>query len=198
MTEPEARSVYSIAEYLRFEETAEERHEFHDGVITPMQPNPYRHSIINANLLGCLVGELRRIPFAIVGGTMRVRTGTGAHYVYPDATVIREPPEFDTDDPRKTTLVNPRLIVETMAPWTEQYDRGRKFDLYRETPSLREYILISDKTPKIVSFHLDHAGVWCPVAEANGLDDVVPLVTLGLRLPLREVYRGVELRTDAV
>ena len=49
---------HTIAEYLGFEESAVDRHEFHDGEITMMQPSSYWHSVINANLLGYLVGAL--------------------------------------------------------------------------------------------------------------------------------------------
>jgi Uma2 family endonuclease len=42
-----------------------------------------------------------------------------------------------------TRCSNPHLTAEVLLPSTEAYNRGRKFEHYRNIESLREYLLIS-------------------------------------------------------
>ena len=60
---------------------------------------------------------------------LRVRIGTLSKYVYPDASVICGPPEFDPADPNRTTVLNPRVIIEALSKSAESYDRSGKFML---------------------------------------------------------------------
>jgi Uma2 family endonuclease len=39
-------------------------------------------------------------------------------------------------------LVNPQVVIEVLSPSAAGYDRGRKFERYREIASLRDYILV--------------------------------------------------------
>jgi Uma2 family endonuclease len=49
---------WSIAEYLAFEETASERHEFIDGVLYAMVGGTDRHNLICGNLFAALHNHL--------------------------------------------------------------------------------------------------------------------------------------------
>ena len=40
-------------------------------------------------------------------------------------------------------LLNPVVIIEVLSPSTELYDRRKKFRMYKEIPSLKEYVLVS-------------------------------------------------------
>jgi Uma2 family endonuclease len=57
-------------------------------------------------------------------------------------------------------LLNPTLIVEVLSESTEEYDRGEKFAHYMKIPSLREYVLVSQKTRKIEVFRRPDRGHW--------------------------------------
>ena len=46
-------------------------------------------------------------------------------------------------------MTNPTLIVETLSDSTEAYDRGEKFGLYIDIPSLREYVLVTQLRPRV-------------------------------------------------
>ncbi len=37
----------------------------------------------------------------------------------------------------------PSILIKVLSKSTQDYDRGSKFKLYRDIPSLKEYILIS-------------------------------------------------------
>src|SRR4051812_41215803 len=143
MTMPVVKRRYTIEEYLHFEESAVDRHEFHDGEILAMSGGTYEHSIINANVIAAVGSRLRGGPCRVAESNLRVRIGMLSKYVYPDMSIICGPPEFDPSDPKRTTVLNPRVIVEVLSESTENYDRSGKFILYRMVESHEEYVLVS-------------------------------------------------------
>src|SRR4051812_38328840 len=160
MSMPAVKRRYSIAEYLEFEEKAEIRHEFHDGEILAMSGGTYRHSRINTNSMIALGNLLKGNPCHPLDSNMRVRIPSLMSYVYPDISVVCEEPQFDADDPKMTTIINPRVVIEVLSESTEAYDRGTKFDLYRQLPSLEEYVLISQQTPLVETYQRQPKGAW--------------------------------------
>ena len=72
---------------------------------------------------------------------MRVKVSATGLRTYPDVTVVCSRPELE--DAHGDTLLNPEVIVEVLSESTERRDRGKKFEQYRQLPSLREYVLVS-------------------------------------------------------
>src|ERR1700733_8214968 len=120
---PAEKRGHTIAQYLQLEEKALERHEFHDGEILAMSGGTYRHSRINAQLMFALGSRLQGKSCHPLDSNMRVRIPGQQKYVYPDISVVCGAPEFDADDPKQTTIVNPRLIVEILSDSMDSYDR---------------------------------------------------------------------------
>jgi Uma2 family endonuclease len=58
-----------------------------------------------------------------------------------------------------TATLNPTVVVEILSPSTESYDRGDKFERYRQLASLQEYVLVSYREPLIEVFRRDD-GAW--------------------------------------
>ncbi|MBV8780002.1 MAG: Uma2 family endonuclease [Phycisphaerae bacterium] len=191
MTMSAEKHRYTIAEYLKMEETATDRHEYHDGEILAMSGGTYRHSRINTNLLVALGNRLRGNPCEPLDSNMRVRIASRASYIYPDISIVCGGPTFDVDDPKKTTITNPRVVIEVLSDSTERYDRGRKFDLYREVTSLEEYVLVSQHEPAIATFHRQADGAWLFMTW-SGLTPSVALRSMSLTIPLAEIYSRVE------
>jgi Uma2 family endonuclease len=115
-------------------------------------------------------------------------------YTYPDASVICGPLEFD--DEQRDTVVNPTLLVEVLSGSTEAYDRGKKFGHYRQIPTLREYLLVSQEEPKIERFLRNDDGTWT-LTEAVGLDATLSLPTRGIEISLREIFDKVDFTAPA-
>jgi Uma2 family endonuclease len=100
-------------------------------------------------------------------------------YVYPDASVICGAPAFDPSDPKRTTVLNPRVIIEVLSDSTENYDRSGKFMLYRMVESHEEYVLISTQRPLVETFSRQTDGAWQIGPYFEGLDAVAELKSLG-------------------
>ena len=112
------------------------------------------------------------------------------HYAYPGVTVVCAEPQFSDEDP--PALLNPTLIVEVLSPTTEAWDRGGKFEQYRQRDSLQEYVLIAQDRPHVERFTRQPDGQWL-LTERNGLEASLPLSSIGCELSLSEVYRKVPL-----
>lgn len=108
-------------------------------------------------------------------------------YTYADALVVCAP-RFE--DERRTTLLNPKVVVEVLSASSEAYDRGEKFGHYRAIPSVAEYVLVSRARPRIEVYVRDGDAWVMRVSEAGGIA-VIPSVAV--QLAVDAVYRGVDL-----
>lgn len=111
-------------------------------------------------------------------------------YVYPDASIVCGPPVFDPEDKDQMSILNPTVVFEVLSETTEQYDRGRKFNDYRQIESLKAYVLISQSEPAVEVFARQADGSWS-FAAARGTEAVAPLPSVGIELPLQELYDDV-------
>ena len=179
------------AEYLAFERASEFRHELHRGEIVEMAGASAAHNLIRGNLFIELRGSLLGQGVRVYAVDLRVKAGESASYMYPDIVVACPPIEFL--DEKRDTLLNPQVVIEVLSPSTEGYDRGRKFDRYRECPSLQQYVLVSQDARRAVSYIRQSDGVaWLMRPLDNG-SDTLDFPSLGISVPLADIYRNVEL-----
>ena len=197
MTLPlEQQRRYTVEEYLRLESESLERHEYWDGFIVPlsrliaMAGGTYEHSVIGANFSAALISRLKGGPCRVMGPDMRVKVGRSRLYFYPDTSVVCAEPQFDPQSETRTTLLNPRVIVEVLSPSTEAYDRGKKLVKYLQIETLEQYVLISQSEPRVDTYYRHTDGSWT-FSIASGIDDAVTLRSLGVEVPLREIYSGI-------
>jgi Uma2 family endonuclease len=189
------------AEYLEFEEASEEKHEFYDGFVRPlsriigMAGGSEPHSLSASNLLVALAMGLRGKPCRVYGSDLQVKPRNDTRYSYPDVSVVCEDPEYDPNVSGRRAINNPILIVEVLSPSTEGYDRGIKFERYRKIESLQEYVIVDSRRPLVQSIYRDGKGGWS-IAFANGLDETVVFRSVGVEVPMREIYRNVELLSE--
>lgn len=182
-------SFVTPEEYLRLDRAADYKSEYHGGDIYAMSGGTPRHSLIAVNLAAFLRNALKGRPCTPYNSDLRVAISPEGLYAYPDISVFCQPMEFvfGTDD----TATNPAVIFEVLSPSTEAYDRGKKFEHYRQMPSLQEYLLVSQEAPTVERFARAGDGRWI-LTDAHGLKAAMHLESLGVSLPLAEVYEGVE------
>ena len=145
-------------EYLRQEREELQKHQWIDGEVFAMAGGTPEHArlslAIGAELRAALVGR----PCNVYSSDLRVRSSATNMATYPDITVVCGPLEHDLEDGDAVT--NPTLIVEVLSPTTERYDRGDKALHYRRIPSVREYVLVAQDTPRIEVFRRRDDGSW--------------------------------------
>lgn len=188
MASPETLRRLTEGEYLEIERAADFKSEFFEGEMFAMSGGTLQHSLIATNLAGEFRNRLRGghcIPF---NSDLRVKVAATGLLTYPDLSVICGPPEFipGTDD----TVLNPTVLVEVLSDSTEAYDRGKKFEHYRQLKTLREYLLVSQKEPRIEQFIRQADSRWL-LNEAAGLDAMLELPSLRVTVSLAEVFAQV-------
>ena len=176
-------------EYLAIERDSEQKHEFYRGEMFAMSGASIAHNTISVNLTASLHAQLKDGDCQVFVNDMRVQVQSTGLYTYPGAIVTCEQPQFEDD--QFDTLLNPQVIIEVLSDSTEKYDRGKKFEHYRQIESLREYILIAQDHPQIERFSRQKDLHWL-LDEASGLDAVLHLPTVDCTLKLTDVYAKVQ------
>ncbi|HEU4407629.1 MAG TPA: Uma2 family endonuclease [Polyangiaceae bacterium] len=174
----------SHAEYLEQEERSETRHEFLRGEVYAMSGGTPAHSALAAVLIAELSAALRGKPCRVFTSDLRVHIpGTGLT-TYPDLSVVCGGLETHPEDPNAVT--NPLVLVEVLSDSSEAYDRGPKAAHYRKLASLREYLLVSQREPRLELFRRNERGIW-ELYEA-GAGEAIELASLGVKLSVDTVY----------
>jgi Uma2 family endonuclease len=184
---------YTLEEYAALEEHSEDRYEYWDGQIVPLEDmagGSYEHSLVTANFAGELREKLKGGPCRVLSPDLRVKVRSASGYAHPDVTVICGEPEFVELNGKPFAVKNPRVIIEVLSPSTERNDRGPKFRRYLELESLEEYILVSQDRPGVESYFRRPDGGWL-FMPVDGLEKQTKLLSLGVEIPLAEIFRDV-------
>ncbi len=173
----------TVEEYLAFEETSEETHEYRDGSVVAMTGHARGHGDIALNIAFALRAHLGPGPSRVYQHGFKLRVEAANHFVCPDIMVVCD--EGAHTDKFATSA---KLVVEVLSPSTRDYDRGKKFKIYRQLESLEEYVLIDSERRVVESFHV-RDGIWSigPWLEGEG---ELHLPSVDLTLSLDEVYEG--------
>jgi len=182
-------SGISEAEYLRLERQAETRSEYFEGEMSAMAGGTRAHSRIAVNLAGELNNQLKATDCVAYNTDLRVKVEATGLVTYPDVSVACGEQRFL--DEEQDTLLNPTVLIEVLSDSTEAYDRGKKFEHYRQIPTCREYLLVSQHEPRIEQFIRQPNGEWA-LKEAAGLSAEIKLASLGIVLRLAEVFAKVQ------
>lgn len=131
--------IWQAEEFLAFERTGEQKHELIFGELYPMSGASFNHNIITSNLHFLLMKLLTENYF-VFQSDQRVANLLDNSFCYPDIVVIANEPQFL--DKEFDTITNPVLIAEVLSVGTQNYDKEKKFDIYKELDSLQEYLIL--------------------------------------------------------
>ena len=84
-------------------------------------------------------------------------------------------------------VINPLLIVEVLSPSTEDYDRGKKFEMYRTIESFREYLIVHQDRRHVEHYSKQDDGSWV-LREYSGAKVTVTIPRLNVQISLGELY----------
>src|SRR5262245_40640585 len=133
MTPPELALIHTIEKYLALERTSDERHEYLDGRLYPIEGDNARCGEISTNLGWILGLQLRNTICHLRIAKTKVRSGPAPKtpqsrkglFSYPDLLVVRGEMQFH--DEHRDVLLNPTVIIEVLSESTQQCYRGEKF-----------------------------------------------------------------------
>ena len=179
----------TLSEYVAQELRTGIKHEYYRGETFAMVGGTPRHALIATNFLRESSLALKNTPCVAYNGDLRIKVDDSGLYTYPDASITCGPLQLDEDVPN--TVINPTVLVEVLSDSTERYDRGRKSDHYRHILSLQELVLISQDRPLVECFTRHASGGWL-LTDVRELEESLSLKSVGITIPLAELYRDVE------
>jgi Uma2 family endonuclease len=186
----------SHAEYERLEALLPGKYEYYDGLMYPRFYPPGSHYLMaggteaHAQLIVRLLTSLdahlgTRGPCRVYSSDMKLLAD--ARDYYPDAFVVCNDPM----QPRRTRLDDAVLVCEVRSESTADYDKGEKFDAYKQLPSLLEYLILDNRRPRATLFQKGADGVWRYLTIVEGA--AARLESVDMILPLSQIYDGLTL-----
>jgi Uma2 family endonuclease len=185
MTEAASRP-WTVEEFFAWQERQPERYELVDGFPVRMMAGAKNvHDDIVVNVLAELRNQLR-------GGGCRPFTSDGSVETKPGQ--IRRP-DIGVDcgrrDPNAMKATSPRVVVEVLSPTTRDFDTIGKLEEYKLVASLERIVVIEPNAPEVIVWARSEDRSWRK-AVRQGLDQEIDMPEIGVTLPLKEIYDGVE------
>jgi Uma2 family endonuclease len=148
----------TATEYLAWEREQPERHHYLRGEVFAMAGGSPRHNALSTRIGGKLDAAFGGGPCHALSSDQRIAVREGEHYVYPDISVVCGRLEFAAGT--RDTITNPSVVIEVLSKATEAYDRGAKWDDYRQLHSLTDYLLVSQGVARIEHFRRAEGDEW--------------------------------------
>ena len=185
------RKKLTAAEYLAWERDQPTKHEFFHGEVYAMAGASARHNALCANIVTALNATAGRRGCFVLTSDQRTGLDGGERYVYPDISMVCGTPQIEHGD----VITNPTVLVEVLSRSTEQNDRGSKWQSYQQLPSLTDYVLVPQWSPRLEHFCRDERGGW--TYRSAGVGERITLMD-GTELAVDEIFaRVMELPGDA-
>ncbi len=186
-----ALDTYSLETYIEMDKDPNVKYEFYDGFILAMAGGSPTHSKLAGNWITALNNAFRTggKNCDSFGSDLKIAINKINRRLYPDVSVVCGPFVFDAKEPNAIT--NPVLVVEVLSESTESLDRGDKFIAYRQLPSLREYILVSQTEALVEVFSRVEDNTW-KIQTLTNLEEEFDVPALGIRLKMADIYYRVE------
>lgn len=181
---------YTIEEYLQMEDTSAEKHEYYQGEIFAMSGAKVQHNMISLNIALALGNKLKGKTCKPFNSDQRIYVEKNSLFTYPDISIVCGDPETRNND--ELNLVNPTVIIEVLSSSTKNYDRGEKFKLYRDIPTLKEYTLVDSESISVEAFYINDTGHW-ELTEYKNIEDTLFIKAIQSSFELSEIYEGTKL-----
>ena len=188
MSAAPALQYISIEDYLEEEEQALEKHEYYQGEIFAMAGASHKHNRLVRDCLVSVSNYLEDKTCEILPSDIRVHIEANTLTTYPDLSIYCNPIDYYKN--RTDTVTNPTVIIEVLSPSNKDYDRGTKFLLYRDLPSLKEYILISS-TEMLVEKYTRQTGNEWKLKDYKKPEDEFMIQAIQFTMNVGTLYRNI-------
>ena len=133
---------------LSNEDDSSARYEFLDGYIRDMGYATDAHETLVTNFVALLHYLLRKTNCKVYTSNRLLYVEAYNRYFYPDAQIIEGEPINRLYMKNMQALINPALLVEVISALSDEYDHLEKWNCYQSIPSLKQYVIVSQKEKK--------------------------------------------------
>jgi len=185
MPEVKTSQILTPEAYLAGEKDNKIKHEYINGEVFAMVGAKDSHVTVSLNLASLLRNHVRAGSCRVYMADMKVSVASANAYFYPDVFVTCEPKDRENEYYK----CHPILIAEVLSDSTSAFDRGHKFAMYRQLPSLQEYIIIDPNTLSIDCFRRDSTNHW--VLYPFGKNENIEFSSIIFTTPIATLYEDV-------
>ncbi|MCB0635445.1 MAG: Uma2 family endonuclease [Lewinella sp.] len=176
----------SFQNFLQWEAESELRHEYWNGTIQAMAGGSKAHNRIVSNIRRVLEDHFLPKGYQVFAENVKLEVIPDRYYTYPDIMVLCGE-EADEMIGRE-----PIILVEVLSASTEVVDRGKKLKHYQKLPSLRYYLIVSQREPTIEVYHRPGPlHIW-QYQIMEGLEQVLPFPEDQFEIRLANIYAYVD------
>lgn len=182
--------LMTVDDFLCWEgDGTDTRYELVDGVLRAMAPTTVAHSFICANLAKLIGNHLDAAGKRCrVGNAVGIKPLMRADWNFriPDLGVTCE-----ADRKGDRVVSEPILLIEVLSPSNAQ-DTYENMRAYATLPSVAELLVVHSTRIEVELLRKGAGNVW-PANPSILKDGALTLASIGLTLPLAEVYAGTHL-----
>lgn len=183
------KQYITLEEYMEMENASDEKHEYYKGEVFAMAGAKLPHNIVAGNLYYQLRHKLKGSPCQPYNSDTRLHIPNNTLVTYPDITVICGEPDTLNDD--NMTVLNPSVLIEVLSPSTAEYNKGKKFMMYRDIPTLKDYIMADPAKRTVECWFINPSGFWQQQVYTLA-DDTFLINSLQLELAIADVFEGLK------
>ncbi|MNI33941.1 hypothetical protein D3C87_511650 [compost metagenome] len=132
--------------------------------------------------------NLNSKPCRPYGSDMRMNVPENTLFTYPDISIYCN--GLMHSDVDEETFILPTVIIEILSPSIKNYDRGKKFNLYKDIPSLKEYIMIDSESVSVEVYYINEEKNWT-LNKHQDISETLTFVSMGFDVALSDIYNYV-------
>lgn len=185
MAHPAQQHRLTREEFIAWESTQNEKHDFWRGEVFSMVGARRIHVVIALNIAARLKDHLRGSGCQAFISDMQLEVEAADAVFYPDVFVSCDPADLKAE----RVLHHPKVIIEVLSETTAAYDRGDRFAAYRPLPSLQEFVLIDPDTRRIDLFRRTPENDWLLATRDAERGLILP--SLDFEMPHAAVFEDV-------
>ena len=181
--------LFTLDEYIEFEEKSEIRHEFHEGILYPIDGTSDAHNEVIQNTVALMRPVFRKRGCKIYDESVKLQLIKNKKYVYPDIMLI-----CDERDKKSTFIKRfPSLIVEVLSKSTASYDKSTKFEYYQGLPTIQYYLLVESRWQSIELYSRTEKNNLWTYQRFSEPSEIIELPKLDFSLTFEAIYEGLDL-----
>lgn len=184
-----SEKLFTVEEYIKFDEENDVRHEFHYGRLLPIAGTSIKHNRIKQNVVYALRSVFLERGCFVLDENLKLEIIENGRYNYPDIMLTCNAQDIDSE----FIIKHPSLIVEVLSKSTAQHDKTDKFEDFQKIASIQYYLLIESRWQSVILYSKnDNPNSWNYKIYKN-LEDVVEFPKLNFQLSLQTIYQYINL-----
>ena len=180
------KTKIDIEDYLEGEKLSEIRHEYIYGEVFAMAGTSDKHNRISMNIGFKLDNHLENSRCEAFIESVKLKADAQTFY-YPDVMVA-----CDEIPESAYYREKPILLVEVLSRSTQRTDRNEKLTVYKNLPTLQEYIIVWQDKIHLELHRRQADNSWLTyISDENDLQEEIEFQSVDLKITLDEIYRRV-------